>query len=221
MKTLDSASLLIYNKISSQEKGISEKQLKKEVGKFPTLKNKIRKLVNCGLIKSFRSFREPLNKHYISFKQAPPKDLQGGFWFAGTNGPEGDVGAIESMGKIIRGLRRNKNNAFAWAHQGFTSKQLLDFVTEKKVFRTDYKIDVKDIEDYLRVKVYDNILMESTSGKYYFVSTSTKWKKEKNEPIQYAMSTPCGPCKVRSLCTSGGVISPQNCEYLEAWLLDW
>ena len=32
-------------------------------------------------------------------------------------------------------------------------------------------------------------------------------------------STPCGVCPVFDQCSPGGIVSPERCEYLDAWLL--
>ena len=104
---------------------------------------------------------------------------------------------------------------YPWAHQGFTAKRLLRFLMKNEVFHNKQtEIDEEDVKNYLEVKVYDNMLMKTKGSgvkKYYFMP-----KKKKRR--QHLMSTPCGPCTVREMCTSGGVISPEGCMYLKEWL---
>ena len=119
--------------------------------------------------------------------------------------------------QVLEGIRKRKKK-YPWAHQGFTAKQILQFLTETKLFHNKQTIvGEEDVEAYLNVKVYDNLLMK-TKGKgdvkYYFKPK----KKGRKKPIQHLMSTPCGHCTVRSMCTSGGVISPEECVYLKEWL---
>ena len=121
---------------------------------------------------------------------------------------------------LILLIKKVYQSLSSWAHQGFTAKRLLQFLMEKKVFHNKQtEIDEEDVENYLEVKVYDNMLMKTKGSveKYYFMPKK-KWRREEKEPRQNLMSTPCGPCTVREMCTSGGVISPEGCMYLKEWL---
>jgi DNA-directed RNA polymerase III subunit RPC6 len=217
---LDNSTVLIYNEIKcSGKNGISEKDIKKKIigmGTFPKFKKKLAKLIQCGLIKSFKAFQEPLNKCYVSFRYDPPKERQGGFWFAGSDDSKGDQGAMENMERILKGIAKRKKT-YAKFHKGFTAKQLEAFLRKNKLFKTDvYDFDENDIKAYLEVKVYDRFLLRGSGGKYHFMFK----RKDCEESIQYVTHVPCGVCPVQRQCTPGGVVSPNTCEYMAAFL-DW
>ena len=50
-------------------------------------------------------------------------------------------------------------------------------------------------------------------------STSNYYKASKRVTIpNYLTEVPCGMCPLKSVCSTGGVISPSSCQYYNEWL---
>ncbi|VDM77572.1 unnamed protein product [Strongylus vulgaris] len=86
--------------------------------------------------------------------------------------------------------------------------QIADFVLEKRVLNVT--VTLEDIERILDVAVLDGAIERRPDGK-----VRSAWSTSRPSPL---VTVPCSTCPVVDDCTSGHVISPQNCRYMSEWL---
>ena len=97
---------------------------------------------------------------------------------------------------------------------------------------TPVRLGEESIVQLLQVLCYDNKLVALGNGKFYkslktpeAVKASMARKTDEEEEENFdsrrlrngMTEAPCGQCPVFNLCAPGGAVSPETCEYFDAW----
>ncbi|KAF5740921.1 putative DNA-directed RNA polymerase III subunit F [Tripterygium wilfordii] len=168
-----------------------------------------------NLIKEVKTVQNRGRKHYMASQFEPSKEITGGDWYAGGSL---DVHFIKCLKELcIKFIGQMKLATM----EGVTNR-----IRDTGAFEVE--LTNQQIEDILRALVLDNEIMEVRSnglgdfanipvGKVCYKLTS-KRRAAVEPKIGAFASIPCGVCTQISLCTPGGVISPETCVYYKEWL---
>ncbi|KAL3479042.1 RNA polymerase Rpc34 [Aspergillus californicus] len=117
---------------------------------------------------------------------------------------------------------------------GYKGYPTVDFLTNavNQSGITPVHLGEESVTQLLEMLCYDNKLVSLNNGEVYkSVKTPEEVKarqarKPDEDPsvandrlVQNGMTeVPCGQCPVFNLCVPGGAVSPESCEYFEAWI---
>ncbi|KAF5747216.1 putative DNA-directed RNA polymerase III subunit F [Tripterygium wilfordii] len=209
--------LIVLKVIESKEDmGIWLRDLKREAHIPDTAVTKALKSIQAkNLIKEVKTVKNSGRKHYMASQFEPSKEITGGDWYAGGSL---DVDFIKCLKELCISFIRQLKVATI---EGVTNRLRGSGALE-------VELTSQQIEEILRALVLDNEIMEVRSngsgdcssipvGKVCYKLTS-KRRAAAEPKIGAFASIPCGVCTQISLCTPGGVISPETCVYYKEWL---
>jgi DNA-directed RNA polymerase III subunit RPC6 len=116
-----------------------------------------------------------------------------------------------------------------------TVEDVLDMIDEAELLK-DLTLSLDDVRQLIQQLIYDDRLEEMSGGRYR--SVRRVWTEQFSQPEggvnlgpgpfelddegfgpgNGLSQAPCGRCPVADECRVGGVISPENCEYMQKWL---
>ncbi|KAJ5109412.1 hypothetical protein N7456_006087 [Penicillium angulare] len=117
------------------------------------------------------------------------------------------------------------------AYTGYPTAEDITRAVNKSAI-TPVQLGEESIVQLLQMLCFDRKLVELSNGKYYkslknpaLVKAAQARKPADGEEPQAAIDlgkngmteSPCGPCPSFALCTPGGAISPETCEYFDPW----
>ena len=177
-----------------------------------TLTKILKSLEGKNLVKSVNSFQGKNKKLYMLFGLTPSRELTGGPWY--TNG-EFDYEFVHGEKGISEFIRAEIDRC------GEVSiAELTQTVSDFEGFQV--ALGEQEVRSVVNALVYDGyaeaVNRVSKGGHEQKVYRSLR-KPTAEASMNLWTSTPCGVCPVFDQCSPGGIVSPERCEYLDAWLL--
>ena len=178
-----------------------------------TLTKILKSLEGKSLVKSVNSFQGKNKKLYMLFGLTPSRELTGGPWY--TNG-EFDYDFVHGERGISEFIRAEIERC------GEVSiAELTRTVSEFEGF-TQVVLGEQEVLSVVNALVYDGcaevVSQLGPGGREKKVYRSLR-RPTAEASMNLWTSTPCGVCPVFDQCSPGGIVSPERCEYLDAWLL--
>jgi|UniRef100_A0A7R9T920 DNA-directed RNA polymerase III subunit RPC6 len=231
-KGLSSEDLLVYQIIqSSGNTGIWTKELKQKSNLPQTQITKIFKVLEARkLIKSVKNVAQQNRKVYMLFELEPSREITGGAWYTEH---EYDAEFISVL--------REQCDKFINSRGKATLDDVWDFVKRAKLSNVD--LGKEEVLQIVNTLVYDGKIDAIEVPDPNFKPTAKKGKDidagHEGEDVDYMpgafiteyspaaipipsesalTNVPCGLCPVFEECVPGGLISPETCEYMDAWL---
>lgn len=138
--------------------------------------------------------------------QQPSRELTGGPWY--TEHQDLDNDFIDGIRRHVLNTIGNDNSLTC--DDVFEAYTVADAHTTTRWTGEAGMLERQDIQSILNTLHYDGILV-AADGLY-----------RRAAPMRHhnlmSVAGPCGICPVMDQCTPGGVVSPETCAYLPAWL---
>ena len=155
--------------------------------------------------------KTPTKKVYMLAEFEPSVDLTGGAWYTDQSMDEEFINLLSAQIKrfIDAKTRPTPGSIFPSTFTPPTSvEEIHSWVIKSGV--TTQILTIPDVETLTNRLVYDGVVYKSDDDTF----------RACNDTVgpNALTDAPCGTCPVFPVCSSTGVVSPQNCEYLTEWL---
>lgn len=210
-KGLSAEQLHLYQVIEkSGNKGIWTRDMKNQTNMVQqTMSKTLKTLEQRNLVKSVKSVISKSKKLYMLYDMTPSKDITGGPWYTDN---EFDHEFIEFLGNHVKNIVESAKSRTA------NLTEIASAIRTGGVSKVE--LSEKEVGNLVNMLVYDGVLEEVAPSLAYTAASSGPVYKVAPEigSESFLTDVPCGVCPVMDACTEGGVISPETCEYMTAWL---
>ncbi len=218
MSSMEGDEAMVYQYIKDAgNEGIWSRHIKARTNLHITVINRtLKTLESKSVVKCVKSVQHPTRKIYMLYDLEPSIEVSGGPWFTDS---ELDVEFVQLLTNAIeryittKTWPKTEGQLYPPSYTGYPTAQGIH-AWLKSTGLTDVNLGLSDIFALLDVLIYDGRIERRLDGISYKAVkplVDENWRDGLTE-------TPCGHCSVFNICTSGGIVSPEGCEYYRDWL---
>jgi DNA-directed RNA polymerase III subunit RPC6 len=229
---LDDEHMLVLQKIEdTASQGAWSKTLQNQTKLSAPVINKVTKeLLKRGLIKEVKSAQFRNRKVFMKYDVEPAEQVSGGRWY--HNG-DWDTELVEWM----TALCREKMDMCSRAPVNL--REIHSHLMQHPGPRRSSPLSIEHVADIMRsLELDDEVVSICEHGERFYcvkpgqdfdifaarLPTRVKRKRDEDReddelaPGGGGIRVPCVSCQLREQCRVGGLICPEKCEYMTAWL---
>ncbi|KPJ18219.1 DNA-directed RNA polymerase III subunit RPC6 [Papilio machaon] len=220
VKGADNEEKVVYNLIEDAgNKGIWIRDIRLRSNIANTQLTKVLKnLESKKVIKAVKCVNASKKKVYMLYNLEPDRSISGGAWYQDQDFESEFVDILNRqclrfLQQRADKIKNNPKGPVVGRTQSFASAvEVQKYITDLGI--SNVKLEVEDVITILNTLVYDgkaesNVL--SDGSKVYRAIESLI-------PPPGLVQVPCGVCPLILKCCSTGLITPQDCKYMDDWL---
>jgi len=215
---------IVYKIIEeSGNKGIWVKEIRTRSNLQLTQLNKVLKsLESKKSIKSVKPVTDSKKKVYMLFDIKPDSSLTGGAWYSEN---DFETEFVDILGRqTLTFLQRQRSHADVQHTDPLAAQRaMMCDIKQVKNFISQLGISKVELEDEEVKQILESLVFDGFAVRLHTLGEGGKkvtfYRAIKNQPLTSGISrVPCGVCSIISQCISGGLVSPQTCNYMKEWL---
>lgn len=220
IKGADNEEKVVFNLIEEAgNKGIWIRDIRHRSNLANTQLTKVLKsLEGKKAIKAVKCVNASKKKVYMLYNLEPDRSLTGGAWYQDQDFESEFVDILnrQSLRFLQQRADKIKNNPrgpIVGRTQSYaTAVEVQKYITELGISKV--QLEVEDVITILNTLVYDG----KAESSVYPDGSKVYRAIEPLIPPPGIVQVPCGVCPLIYKCCSTGLITPQDCEYMSAWL---
>ncbi|CAG9565501.1 unnamed protein product [Danaus chrysippus] len=220
IKGADNEEKVVYNLIEEAgNKGIWIRDIRIRSNLANTQLTKVLKsLEGKKVIKAVKCVNASKKKVYMLFNLEPDRSVSGGAWYQDQDFESEFVDILNRqclrfLQQRADKIKNNPRGPIVGRTQSYaTAAEVQKYITDLGISKV--KLEVEDVITILNTLVYDG----KAESNVYPDGNRVYRAIESLLPPPGLVQVPCGVCPLIHKCNSTGLITPQECKYMDEWL---
>ncbi|XP_052756421.1 probable DNA-directed RNA polymerase III subunit RPC6 [Galleria mellonella] len=220
VKGADNEEKVVFNLIEEAgNKGIWIRDIRVRSNLANTQLNKVLKsLESKKLIKAVKCVNASKKKVYMLYNLEPDRSISGGAWYQDQDFESEFVDILNRqclrfLQQRADNIKNNPRGPIVGRTQSYaTAAEVQKYITDLGI--SNVKLEVEDVITILNTIVYDG----KAESSVYPDGSKVYRAIDPLLPAPGLVQVPCGVCPLIHKCCSTGLITPQDCIYMNEWL---